>query len=74
MYETKLKKALGNEWQRVDLRRTAMRKYTEWYHQKVQGQVVLDHQKQGGSTLRELGKAVKELNKVVQFIPTLLWL
>ncbi|KAK7436118.1 hypothetical protein VKT23_019320 [Stygiomarasmius scandens] len=51
-YETKLKKALGDEWQR----------------QKVQQQVVLDHQKKGGSTLRELNKAVKELNKVQRVI------
>ncbi|KAK7461149.1 hypothetical protein VKT23_009076 [Stygiomarasmius scandens] len=67
-YETKLKKALGDEWQRVDLRRFAMRKYTEWYQQKVQQQIVLDHQKKGGSMLRELNKAVKELNKVQRVI------
>ncbi|THU85612.1 hypothetical protein K435DRAFT_805766 [Dendrothele bispora CBS 962.96] len=64
VYENKLKKALGHEWQRVDLRRLAMRKYTEWYQRNREEQIEADRERKGGSTLRMLNKAVREVNKL----------
>ncbi|THV04080.1 hypothetical protein K435DRAFT_791266 [Dendrothele bispora CBS 962.96] len=45
VYESKLKKALGHECQRVDLRRLAMRKYTEWYQRNLEEQIETDRER-----------------------------
>ncbi|KAK7433936.1 hypothetical protein VKT23_020464 [Stygiomarasmius scandens] len=63
-YKSKLQKALGDQWQRVDLRRDAMHKYVDWYQRTRQDQIESDRQRKGGSLLRRFNKTVKELNKL----------